>query len=401
MDRMTGPLAGRWCRMPSPEPERQSPPPTSGRGSWLDALAAWRDRRVADRSFQRWAAGFWLTRPLARRRAAQLFDLMAGFVYSQVLAACVRVDLFDLLARDGPQAVDPLAARCGMSSRAMRRLLDAAVSVRLLRRRSDGRIALGPLGAPMVGNAPLKAMVEHHAALYADLRDPVALLREEGAGSAMSAYWPYAAYEAPGALSEQRVAEYSALMTASQPTVIDEVLDAYDFSRHRRMLDVGGGEGRFVAEVAARHPHLALTLFDLPSVTTLASRRLEGLGLGARVRTVGGSFFDDPLPAGADLLTLVRVLFDHDDDHALAILRAARAALAPGGTVLVAEPMARAPGAHPGGDAYFGFYLLAMGRGQSRSVDAMAALLRAAGFVAVRPVRTRLPLQAAIVAATA
>ena len=127
MDRLPGPLAGRWCRMPSTEPERQSPPPTSGRGSWLDALTAWRDRRVADRSFQRWAAGFWLTRPLARRRAAQLFDLMAGFVYSQVLAACVRVDLFDLLARDGPQAVDPLAARCGMSSRAMQRLLDAAV----------------------------------------------------------------------------------------------------------------------------------------------------------------------------------------------------------------------------------------------------------------------------------
>jgi demethylspheroidene O-methyltransferase len=244
-------------------------------------------------------------------------------------------------------------------------------------------------------------MIEHHAALYADLRDPLALLRGEGAGSAMSAYWPYAAYPTPDALPAQRVAEYSALMTASQPMVIDEVLDAYPFHRHQRLLDVGGGEGRFVAALAQRAPALDLTLFDLPPVADLARTRLAGLGLADRVRAVGGSFFDDPLPTGADIVTLVRVLFDHDDEHALAILKAARAALAPGGTVLVAEPMARTPGAHAMGDAYFGFYLLAMGRGQARSVADFRALLTAAGFVGFRPVATHLPLQAGVVVARA
>jgi demethylspheroidene O-methyltransferase len=366
---------------------------------WRDAFAAWRDRLVASHRFQRWAAGFWLTRPLARRRAAQLFDLVAGFVYSQVLSACVRLDLFDHLGRNGPQTLEALASQGGMPPRAMQRLLDAAVSISLLRRLGDGRYALGALGAPLVGNEPLKAMIAHHAALYADLRDPVALLREEGVGSSMSAYWPYAAYDAPGQLTEQRVAEYSALMTASQPMVIDEVLDAYDFGRHRQMLDVGGGEGRFVSEVARRHPDLAITLFDLPPVAELARRRLQGLGLGARVRTAGGSFFDDALPPGADLITLVRVLFDHDDEHALAILRAARQALQPGGIVLVAEPMARTPGAHAMGDAYFGFYLLAMGRGQPRSAEDMVRLLGAAGFHGARSVRTRVPLQAGVVIA--
>ncbi|MGI9154976.1 MAG: methyltransferase family protein, partial [Rubrivivax sp.] len=185
--------------------------------SWRDAFAAWRDRLVASHRFQRWAAGFWLTRPIARRRASELFDLVAGFVYTQVLAACVRLDLFEQLARSGPQTVEALARRGGLSVRAMQRLLDAAVSIRLLERRSAGRFGLGPLGAPMVGNDGLKAMIEHHAALYADLRDPVALLRDEGAGSAMSAYWPYAAYPTSEDLPEQRVAEYSALMTASQP----------------------------------------------------------------------------------------------------------------------------------------------------------------------------------------
>jgi demethylspheroidene O-methyltransferase len=202
-------------------------------------------------------------------------------------------------------------------------------------------------------------------------------------------------------LPEQRVAEYSALMTASQPMVIDEVLDAWGFHRHRRMLDVGGGEGRFVSAVAQRAAGLELMLFDLPPVAALARQRLAGLGLGDRVQTFGGSFFDDPLPQGADLVTLVRVLFDHDDEHALAILKAARAALPSGGTVLVAEPMAQTPGAHAMGDAYFGFYLLAMGRGEARSVEDMRHLLTQAGFVDFRAVKTRLPLQAGVVVARA
>jgi demethylspheroidene O-methyltransferase len=183
--------------------------------------------------------------------------------------------------------------------------------------------------------------------------------------------------------------------------VIDEVLAAYDLRRHQVLLDVGGGEGRFVAEAAAAAPRLQCHVFDLPPVAALARQRLAGLGLASRVQVHGGSFFDDPLPRGADIVTLVRVLFDHDDAHVLAILRAAHAALPAGGTLLVAEPMAQAGGAVSGGDAYFGFYLLAMGRGEPRSAQALTALLQQAGFVDVRALRTQLPLQAGVLLARA
>jgi demethylspheroidene O-methyltransferase len=370
---------------------------------WQD----WADERVTQQGFRRWASGFWLTRPFVRRRAAELFDVVAGFVYTQVLLACVRLDLFERLAADGPQTAQALALRCAVPPRSMQRLLDAAVSLRLLRvRKSRGsadtvRYGLGALGAPMVGNAALAAMVEHHAALYADLRDPVALLRSEGAGTAMAAYWPYAAYPQANDLPSRAVAEYSALMTASQPMVIEEVLDAYPLHQHQCLLDVGGGEGRFVAAVAERAPALKLMLFDLPLVTALARSRLANLGLEGRVHTVGGSFFDDPLPRGADIVSLVRVLFDHDDAHVLTILRAAHAALPTGGTLLVAEPMAQAAGAQAMGDAYFGFYLLAMGKGQPRSAAVLTALLQEAGFTDVRRLRTKLPLQAGVLVARA
>ncbi|KNZ32945.1 MAG: methyltransferase [Methylibium sp. NZG] len=364
-----------------------------------DRWCAWRDRLLADRRFQRWAARFPLTRPIARRRAAGLFDLVAGFVYSQVLLACVRLRLFEVLA-EGPQTLAELASRLQLPEDGAHRLLAAAVSLDLVQRRSGGRYGLGPLGAPLVGDTAIAAMVEHHAALYADLRDPVALLRGNSEATALSRYWPYAG-DQPGALTNERAAEYSALMSASQPLVAEQVLAAYPLARHRCLLDVGGGEGTFLKAVAAHTPDLRLMMFDLPPVAERARAQLAEAGLAPRATAFGGSFFDDPLPTGADIVTLVRVLFDHSDARALAILQAARRALPPGGTLLVAEPMAGTPGAEAMGDAYFGFYLLAMGKGRSRSAADLTQLLRSAGFVQARLLPTPMPLQTQVLVAHA
>ncbi len=380
------------------------------RPSAWERWCAWRDRTVASRRFQRLAASTPGLRWIARRRAAGLFDLVAGFVYSQVLLACVRLRVFELLA-DGPQTAQALAPLIGMNEAATDRLLAAAVSLRLLEHRRGGRIGLGPLGAPMVGNDAITSMIEHHATLYADLRDPVALLRGESGPRAMADYWPYAEGGAIGAagstttdnakapMSPERAAAYSALMSSSQPMVAEQVLQAVDLRRFRCLLDVGGGEGTFAAAVADRAPALRLQVFDLPPVAALARQRLAQHGLSNRSEVHAGSFLDDPLPRGADVVSLVRVLFDHSDRHALHILSAVRAALPPGGTVIVAEPMAGTPGAEAMGDAYFGFYLLAMGRGRPRSAGDHRALLAAAGFDRIEQRATPMPLQAQVITA--
>jgi demethylspheroidene O-methyltransferase len=339
------------------------PAPASDRGPvhWWTALReSWRDWRhqtVARPGFQRWAAAFPLTRPVARAQAGELFDLVAGFVYSQVLLACVRLQVFDVLAA-GPLERNTFAQRIGLPAEGCDRLIAAAAALELLERRQGDRVALGRLGAPMVGNRAIAAMVEHHATLYADLRDPVALLRRE-ARPGMAGYWPYAALAdaaaapgeavavdpgaaapGPASLDADRVAEYSALMTASQPLVTEQVLAAYRFDRHRVLLDVGCGEGSFAAAVASQAPKLRLMLFDLPAVSERARQRLAGLGLAERCSTYGGDFFRDPLPVGADLVSLVRVCFDHPDERVLRLLRNVRQALPDDGQVLLAEPSA-------------------------------------------------------------
>ncbi|MFG5407507.1 methyltransferase dimerization domain-containing protein [Piscinibacter sakaiensis] len=85
----------------------------------------WLERLRDDPAFRRWAESSRWTRWIARRRARELFDLVAGFVYSQVLLACVQLRLFERL-QDGPLDADALAPRLGLAPDAVRRLCDAA-----------------------------------------------------------------------------------------------------------------------------------------------------------------------------------------------------------------------------------------------------------------------------------
>lgn len=359
-----------------------------GDTAWRERWRGWRNRVLADPGFQRFAARCALTRPVARRRARALFDLVAGFTYSQTLAACVATGLLEML-RDGPASLEAIAARVDLPPAGADRLLRAAAALRLAEP-VGGRWMLGADGAALLGNRGIAEMVAHHAALYADLADPVALLRRGGGGGALSRYWHYAEDRAQG--DAAAVASYSRLMAASQPLIAGQVIDAYRFGRHRRMLDIGGGEGAFVAAVAARVPAIALSLFDLPAVGDRAAARLAAAGLGDRITVHRGDFLAGPLPEGHDLITLIRVLHDHDDAPALALLRTIRAALPPGGRLLIAEPMAATPGAEPAGDAYFGLYLLAMGSGRPRTPRVLRAMLTEAGFARSRLLRTAMPL---------
>ncbi len=373
-----------------------------------DGFYNWRDGLVASSRFQRWAAAFPFTRATAAAHSRSLFDLCAGFVYSQVLTACVELDLFPILAKS-PRSAQSLAPELALSVEATERLLKAATALDLCALRptrageGEQRYALGLLGAALLGNPGVISMIHHNRLLYADLADPVSLLRGVGKGkdeatdqdnartaTALSRFWPYANNDASG--TDAATSPYSALMSASQSLVAEDIIEAYPFRAHRVVMDVGGGDGTFLTRLAGHAPELRLILFDLPSVATQAEARFAREGLTGRALTVSGDAAAGPLPPGADLITLVRVLHDHDDEKARAILTQARMALQPGGTLLIAEPMAGVKGVEPMADAYFGFYLLAMGSGRARSGNELRGLLLQAGFNDISPLRTRRPL---------
>jgi demethylspheroidene O-methyltransferase len=369
-----------------------------------DRLGALLDRWMTSAALYRWSVANPLTRWMTRRRVRQVFDLMAGFVYSQVLLACVRLRILEAVAEQ-PRSLEELAQWTRLPAAGLQRLLQSALALGLLNLRSQGRYGLGPLCAPVAGHPGIRAMIEHHAVLYQDMQDPVAMLQGPGQPGAMAEYWPYtlegqehSAQAAQAAQAQaEKFARYSNLMSASQPFVVDEILASYRFDDHQCVLDVGGGQGTFLSRLGLHATHLQLKLFDLPEVAALAQANFARQGLDARARAHPGSFLKDPLPQGADLVTLIRVAHDHPDADVHTLLAAIYEALPPGGTLLLSEPMAQEPGETPQGDAYFHFYLLAMGAGRLRTPRELMAMMAQAGFAHLEIVPNPMPLQTQIV----
>ncbi|MEE4662187.1 MAG: methyltransferase [Halieaceae bacterium] len=384
--------------------------PVSSNMRWRDRLLDWKHRLIARPGFQRWAARFPLTRRLSSRRANELFNIAAGFVYSQVLAACVELRLLEIL-RDGPLAARELARRCELDPEAMLCLLRAAASLELLSDRGGQRFGLGDLGAAMLGNPGVAAMVQHHRHLYADLADPIKVLQREQP-TALSRFWPYAT------ASEGDVTPYSDLMSASQSLVANDILDQVPMQGTRHLWDIAGGDGTFIRSALARWPSLKATVLDLEGVAGLAQQRLAEARLAGRARALSGDMFRAPLQGQApapseattpvtlaadfgppDLVSLVRVVHDHDDADVMTLFEALYQSMQDGAQLLIAEPMAGTPGAEAMGHAYFGLYLRAMGSGRPRTASEIGAMLAAAGFSHIREINTPRPLLVRIIIA--
>ncbi|WP_439533323.1 methyltransferase [Polymorphobacter sp.] len=368
--------------------------------TFRERFLLWRNGWLMQPSFQRMAMRLPGLRSVSRRHAASMFGVITGFVYTKTLTAVVDLGWIARLAV-APASTAELGAIADLPHAATARLLAAAASIDLVEALPGDRWTLGQRGAALASNRGALAMIEHHKLFYDDLADPVALLRQGRGGGKLARFWSYAESAGrgePARADDVETAAYSTLMAASQPMVAEQVLESLDFRRYRRLLDIGGGHGAFLAEVAARHPSLELALFDLPPVVAAASDVLAGRGL-AKVAVHGGSFRDDPLPTGADLISLVRILHDHDDEVVQALLASVHAALPAGGHLLIAEPMAGTLGAEAMGDAYFGLYLWAMGSGRPRSAEAYRTMLARAGFARVRELPSALPMVARILLA--
>ena len=343
--------------------------------------ASWLTRLAASPGFQRWAARFPLTRGFVRREGAAMFDLVAGFCHSQILQALVVLELPQLLLAQ-ELSLAALARVAEVPPDRMQVLLSGGVAIGLLKQRRNGDYALTTRGAALAGVPGLPGMIAHHAVLYRDLADPVAFFRGE-TETELARFWPYV-FGAEGAHDPNVAAIYSELMADSMALVAEDTLAAVDLRGVRHIMDVGGGTGAFLAAVGAYYPDMRLTLFDLPAVVPIAQERFARLQLAGRAQVVAGSFRDDPLPVGADMISLVRVLYDHADETVLALLRAVHAALPPGGRVLISEPMTGGDRPARAGDAYYALYCLAMRTGRARSAAQIGALLTGAGFSRVR-----------------
>jgi hypothetical protein len=160
---------------------------------------------------------------------------------------------------------------------------------------------------------------------------------------------------------------------AGHGTPDPQILVSGDWSAVRTVVDVGGGTGALLAEILRVHPTIQGTLVDLPRTIARSTEIFRAARVAERVTTIGQSFFD-PLPAGADLYVLAKVINDWPDREATAILRRCAEAARPAGRVVVLGGVAP-DNVRPGLSVE-----MVLAGGKQRSVSQFRELARAAGL---------------------
>ncbi|BBY18342.1 hydroxyneurosporene-O-methyltransferase [Mycolicibacterium litorale] len=268
--------------------------------------------------------------------SAVMLEKILGAWVAQGITVAADLKVADALA-DGPLPIGELAQRVGANPDALARLMRALIGEGVFTQRRDGRYALNALGETLRTDAPMSVagmarMVGHpaHREHWSALLDAV---RTGEATVPKLRGMPGFEYLAQNAeLGEI----FNDAMTNLSETAVVPLTAAYDFSPFAKILDVGGGHGRFLAAILAATPSARGVLYDLPQVVEGAPELLGRHGVADRVEIVGGSFFDS-VPAGANAYVAKNVIHDWPDDQALTILRNIRAAADTGAVLLLAE----------------------------------------------------------------
>jgi len=325
-----------------------------------------------------------------------VLDLLIAFRRSKTMFAAVALGVFDALA-GGPKSAAALAGELHAHPDALARLLDACVGLGLLRHDPAG-YANTPVADTYLTAASPRRMTGYIAftndilwKLWADLEGGI---RDGTPGWKRSFGWDGPIFANIFRTEAQR-REFTMGMHGFGLISSPEVVAAFDLSRFRRLVDLGGATGHLAVAACRRYPDLRAVVFDLPQVVPLAAELVAATEVADRVEVTAGDFFADELP-DADLYALGRILHDWADDKALTLLRKMYARLPVGGAVLVAEKLIADDRAGPPWAQMQDVNMLLVTEGRERTLAGYADLLKQAGFAEVEGRRTTAPVDAVL-----
>src|SRR5438105_10834488 len=228
--------------------------------------------------------------------ADTLFQIASGFMAAKHLFVANAIGLFENLSR-GATSLDDLAQRTGIARRRLRIVADAMVALGLLER-AGSQYQNSAVTATFLSGAP-----------GADLRpflrfwDRLSFPTWTNFEAAVRTGQGQSSLHLPE--EEQRI--FSEGVEAIQVAPAAALPTTYDFSRHRRLLDIGGGTGSWLRAILHRYPDLQTTVFELPAAAALARKQLADDPATHQVDVVPGDFFTDALPAGHDAVLIANV----------------------------------------------------------------------------------------------
>ncbi|MDN4988472.1 methyltransferase [Bradyrhizobium sp. WYCCWR 13022] len=253
-----------------------------------------------------------------------ILTLISGFVPARLVFLAAELGLADLIA-GGTMTAEGLARRTGTHAPSLKRMLRALCAYGVFEETTPGVFALCPMGNQLRSDVP--SSLRNFARFFPDQRSWKCLGEIEHTirtgETGMSREFGIDSFEWLDQHPKE-AAIFNAAMADNTKLVARSATAAYDFSASRVIMDVGGGNGTFLAAILRSAPAASGMLFDLPAGVRDADSILRNAGVANRCKVIAGDFFQS-VPAGADLMVLKNVIHDWDDERVAAILTQCRA----------------------------------------------------------------------------
>jgi len=325
---------------------------------------------------------------------APVIDLIQAFRRSKTMFTAASLGIFDLL-HEAPAGAADVAARLATNADATERLLDACAALGLLSKR-DGVYQNHPVASTYLRAASphtLYGYVRYSDEALYPMWNHLADAVREGTNRWGQTFGLEGPIFSAFFRTEEAMRDFLRGMHGFGLLTSPQVVAAFDLSRFRRMVDLGGATGHLVIAACERYPGLRGAVFDLPQVTAMAREEVARSSAGDRIEVLAGDFFEDELPP-ADLYAVGRILHDWNESQIVRLLTRIFDRLPPGGGLLVAEQLLAEDGVGPIPANMQSLGMLICTEGNERSLSEYTRILHRAGFTQTEGRRTGVPLDA-------
>lgn len=320
---------------------------------------------------------------------AYLLQLAFGPMVAQALYVAAKLGVADHLA-EKPLPISEIAARTQTHERALYRILRSLASAGVFAETDPNVFALTPCAEPLrsdVPNSMRNGVIfmgeEWHWRVWTDMLYSVQTGKPAWGHVHGAEVFDYFA------ANPEESEIFNRAMTDGSISIAPAIVESYDFSGCKTLVDIAGGHGYLLAQVLKAFPGMKGILFDVPAVINGAGALLDKEGVAARVEKVSGDFFA-AVPRGADAYMMKHIIHDWDAERAIKILNSIHAAMPDDGKVLIIETVVPA-GNEPHYSKVLDLEMLVSPGGLERTAEEYRELLSAAGLRLTRIIPTPSP----------
>jgi len=265
-----------------------------------------------------------------------LSQMLFGPLVAKAIHVAAKLNIADTIKAEGPMNCASLASKSGAHEESLVRLMRALASFGIFSIDQGGKYSLTPMAECLTIDSPIsvKSMALSTGGVFFKAFDELLYSVQTGDGGFKKAYGVPVFDYLTSQPDEGKV--FDRMMTDIHGGETKPMIDNYDFSVFKTIVDVGGGNGDLLSEVLNNNPAVNGILFDLPEVVNRSQNSIAKKGLKERCKLEAGSFFESVVKGG-DAYIMRHILHDWSDADAVTILTNCRKAMNPGGKVLVVE----------------------------------------------------------------